>query len=146
VADLNKDKLMAVSARRAVATVVEAHVDKNEGPVATILIAGGTMRVNDLLAIDKTLYGRVRAMRDWNGKLVKEAVPGMPVKLIGLKAAPTVGDVISVPADAKGLEKDIKESSRSTFKTVSSANNQLGDNKADKKNVKIVLKTVYHAY
>ena len=141
VADLNKDKLMAAPARRAVATVVEAHVDKNEGPVATILIAGGTMRVNDLLAIDKTLYGRVRAMRDWNGKLVKEAVPGMPVKLIGLKAAPTVGDVISVPADAKGLEKDIKEASRATFKTVTSASGQGGENKADKINVKIVLKT-----
>jgi translation initiation factor IF-2 len=141
IADLNKDKLMANPKRLAVSTVVESHVDKNEGVVATILIAGGTMRVNDPLAIDKTLYGRVRAMRDWNGKQVKEALPGMPVKLIGLKAAPAVGDVVNVPADTKGLEKDIKIASRSAFKTVTSSGSASGESKEGKKTLKIVLKT-----
>lgn len=141
VADLNKEKLMANAKRLAVATVVESHVDKNEGPVATILIAGGTMRVNDPLAIDKTLYGRVRAMRDWNGKAVKEALPGMPVKLIGLKASPAVGDVIAVPVSTKGLERDIKEVSRASFKTVTSASATPVEGQAVKLNFKIVLKT-----
>jgi translation initiation factor IF-2 len=65
----------------------------------------------------------------------------MPVKLIGLKASPTVGDVIAVPADAKGLEKDIKEVSRDSFKTVSSGGAQSGEGKENKLMVKIVLKT-----
>jgi translation initiation factor IF-2 len=141
VADLNKEKLMTDAKRRAVATVVEAHVDKNEGVVATILIAGGTMRTNDILAIDKTLYGRVRAMRDWNGRTVKEAPPGMPIKIIGLRAAPVAGDVISVPADAKGLERDIKEVSRAAFKTVTAASATPVEGEDAKKLLKIVLKT-----
>lgn len=141
LADLNKDKLMANPDRLAVSTVVESHVDKNEGVVATILIAGGTMRVNDPLAIDKTFYGRVRAMRDWNGKQVKEALPGMPVKLIGLKAAPAIGDVLNVPSDTKGLEKDIKIASRASFKTVTSSSAASSEGKEGKKTFKIVLKT-----
>jgi translation initiation factor IF-2 len=141
VADLNKEKLMADPARRAVATVVESHVDKNEGIVATVLVAGGTLKVNDYLAIDKTLYGRVRALRDWNGRLVTSAVPGMPVKLIGLKGAATVGDVISVPAEIKSLEKDIKEVSRAVFKTVSTTSAAPAEGVEGKLTFKLVVKT-----
>ena len=139
-ADLNKEKLMADPSRRAVCTVIESHVDKNEGVVTTLLIAGGTLRVNDSLAIDNTLYGRVRAMRDWNGKAVTEAFPGMPVKIIGMKSAPTVGDVISVPENVKDLEKTIKEVSRTVHKTVTAASSTSEDAEA-KKTLRIVLKT-----
>jgi len=140
LADLNKEKLMANPDRRAVCMVIESHVDKNEGVVTTLLVAGGTLRVNDPLAIEDTLYGRVRAMRDWNGNTVAQAAPGTPVKIIGLRGAPAVGDVIAVPADTKGLQRDIKEASRATLKTVSVAT-QSSENKEEKKLVKIVLKT-----
>jgi translation initiation factor IF-2 len=140
VADLNKEKLLANPARRAVATVVESHIDKNEGVVATVLIAGGTLRVNDYLAIGNTLYGRVRAMRDWLNRQAKEAPPGMPIKILGLKAAPTVGDVILVPEDIKGLEKNVKEAGRVTVSKVSAVA-ATSEEKETKKMVKVVLKT-----
>jgi translation initiation factor IF-2 len=139
IADVNKDKLTANPDRRAVCTVIESHIDAREGIVTTVLIAAGTLKVNDPLAIDNTYYGRVRAMRDWNGKPVKEALPGMPVKIMGLRSAPTVGDVIDVPADVKVLEKDIKVS-RTVHKTVT-AQSVTSDDQKTKKMVKIVLKT-----
>ncbi len=140
VADLNKEKLLANPARRAVATVVESHIDKNEGVVATVLIAGGTLKVNDYLAIGNMLYGRVRAMRDWNNRALKESLPGMPVKILGLKAAPSVGDVIIVPETIKGLEKDVKEAGRATMTKVSAVA-ATSEEKETKKMVKVVLKT-----
>jgi translation initiation factor IF-2 len=140
LADMDKDKLLANPDRRAVCTVIESHVDRQEGIVTTVLIAGGTLRVNDYLAIDNTLYGRVRAMRDWNGKPLLEATPGTPVKVIGLKSAPTIGDVISVPESIKDLEKDIKVAPRVSASTVTVSGSASAD-KEGKKMVKIVLKT-----
>ncbi len=139
LADINKEKMMANPDRRAVCTVIESHVDRQEGVVTTLIIAAGTLHVNDPLAIDQTLYGRVRAMRDWNGKSVTEAMPGMPVKIIGLKSAPNVGDVMGVPADVKGLEKTTKEVARSMLKVVSAV--KPISEEEGKKMVKIVLKT-----
>lgn len=105
VADLDKEKIVANPGVSALATVIEAHVDKGEGVVATILVQNGTLRKNDILAVGNVFYGRVRAMRDWNGQEVSSAPPGMPVKILGFKAAPQVGDIISVVANLKGLER-----------------------------------------
>jgi translation initiation factor IF-2 len=84
-------------------------VHKGEGPVATVLVQSGTLRVNDSFAVGGELYGRVRAMRDWNGEAVKEAVPGMPVRILGFKVAPSVGDIIQVPEDLKDMKKVKKQ-------------------------------------
>ena len=105
VAELDKDKIRANPARRAVGTVIESHVDKGEGPVATILVQSGTLKRNDEIEIAGSLYGRVRAMKDWNGGSVDEAGPGMPVKVLGFKIAPHVGDIAQVPLDASTLRK-----------------------------------------
>lgn len=105
VADLDKEKIVANPGVSALATVIEAHVDKGEGVVATILVQNGTLRKNDILAVGHVFYGRVRAMRDWNGQEVSSAPPGMPVRILGLKAAPQVGDIISVVLNLKGLER-----------------------------------------
>lgn len=105
VADLDKDKIVANPKSYALATVIEAHVDKGEGVVATILLGNGTLRKNDILAVGNIFYGRVRAMRDWNGQEVSSAPPGMPVRILGFKAAPQVGDIVSVVAYLKGLER-----------------------------------------
>jgi translation initiation factor IF-2 len=105
VADLDKDKIRANPERKAVGTIIESHVDKGEGPVATVLVQSGTLRRNEDLAIGGQLYGRVRAMKDWNGGPVDEATPGMPVKILGFKIAPQVGDIVQVPEDAKELKK-----------------------------------------
>lgn len=108
VADMEKDKIVANPKRRAIGTIIEAHVSPKAGPVATLLIQSGTLYLNDPLAIDKNLYGRVKAMKNWKGELVKEAGPSLPVRILGFKVAPAVGDILEVPESVKGLEKKIK--------------------------------------
>ncbi|TSC56083.1 MAG: translation initiation factor IF-2 [Parcubacteria group bacterium Gr01-1014_18] len=94
VSDLHKDENRVNAKREAAGTIIESHIDKHLGPVATVLVQVGTLSVNDYLAIDGILYGKVRAMKDWNGEDVESATPSMPVKVIGFKAAPLVGDVV----------------------------------------------------
>lgn len=128
VAEIDKDKIVANPAAPAMATAIEAHVDKGEGVVATILIQNGTLRRNDILAVGKNFFGRVRAMRDWNNKEVSEAPPGMPVKILGFKAAPQVGDIIEVAPDMKNLERakasKVSEQKMTTVERVAKADEE----------------------
>jgi len=111
VADLNADKIRSNPTRHAVGTIIESHVDKGEGPVATVLVQTGTLKKNDWIGIAGAAYGRVRAMRDWTGKMLTEAPPGTPVKVLGFKVAPAVGDIMEVPDNPKTLElKKVKTS------------------------------------
>ncbi|MBN1585342.1 translation initiation factor IF-2 [Candidatus Uhrbacteria bacterium] len=109
VADMNREKIVANPDRSAVGTIVESHVDSGEGPVATVLVQAGTLNRNDLLAIGDSAYGRVRAMKDWQGRTVPEATPGMPVRVLGFKVAPQVGDIVEVPEKGKRLVPVRKE-------------------------------------
>ncbi|MEK7139108.1 MAG: translation initiation factor IF-2, partial [Patescibacteria group bacterium] len=102
-ADLDPSKMMADPSRLAVGTVIEAHKDPGEGAVATVLIQSGTLRPNDVIGINSELYGRVRAMKDWNGQDMTAATPGTPVKVLGWKVEPAVGDVLEITTDQKTL-------------------------------------------
>ncbi len=104
VAEMNADKIRANPTRDAIGTIVESHVDKGEGPVATVLIQAGTLKKNDYLGIGGALYGRVRSMRAWNGAQLDAAPPGTPVKVLGFKVLPAVGDIMEVPENFKDLE------------------------------------------
>jgi translation initiation factor IF-2 len=110
LADMNADQIKADPSRLAAGTIIESHVDKAEGPVATVLVQAGTLHRNDWMGISGSLYGRVRAMRDWNGKMLDEAGPGVPVKVLGFKVAPAVGDIVEVPQDFHNLERKAKTS------------------------------------
>jgi len=99
VADTQAEQITANPDRPAVGTIVESHISKGEGPVATVLIQNGTLHRGDLVTIGDTFYGKVRAMKDFIGGDVSEATPSMPVKIIGLKAAASVGDILQVTAD-----------------------------------------------
>ncbi|MFA6447507.1 MAG: translation initiation factor IF-2 [Patescibacteria group bacterium] len=105
LADMNADQIRANPNRLAAGTIIESKVNKAEGPVATVLIQSGTLHRNDWIGISGALCGRVRAMRNWKGEVVDEALPGMPVKVLGFKVAPAVGDILEVPEDVKTLEK-----------------------------------------
>jgi translation initiation factor IF-2 len=108
VADMNPDRIMANPNRLAMGTVIESRVDKGEGPVATVLVQNGTLHRNDAVGIAGAFYGRVRAMRDWTGKQIEKAEPGTPVKILGFKIAPAVGDITEVPEDVKKLTTKMK--------------------------------------
>lgn len=107
VAEEHADKVRANPSGEVVGTIVESHVDKGEGPVATMLVQNGTLEPGHYLAIDGTLYGRVRAMKDWNGQNLEKAVPSTPVKILGFKVAPKVGDIVVASDTQKDLKKKI---------------------------------------
>lgn len=80
--------------------VIEAKLDKGRGPVATILVQSGTLNVGDVVLAGQT-FGRVRAMLDENGKLIKSAGPSIPVEIQGLTEVPQAGDEFMVMADER---------------------------------------------
>ena len=98
VAGVEKDHIQANPNMDAAGTVIESHVDKGMGPVATILIQAGTLRKGQSITSGGTYYGRIRAMRDYLGQPLTAAGPSTPVQIQGLKAAPSVGDIMQVSA------------------------------------------------
>lgn len=85
-------ELKANKKRRARGLVIEAELDKGRGPVATILVQKGTLKIGDFVSAGAS-YGKVRAMIDDKGKRVKEAGPSMPVEILGLSDVPAAGEV-----------------------------------------------------
>ncbi|MGB4658789.1 MAG: translation initiation factor IF-2 [Mobilitalea sp.] len=88
-------ELKANPDRNARGVVIEAELDRGRGPVATVLIQKGTLRVGDNIAVGSA-YGKVRAMMDDKGKRVKEATPSTPVEIIGLNEVPDAGETFLV--------------------------------------------------
>ena len=93
-------ELKANPNRRARGLVIEAELDKGKGPVATILVQKGTLRVGDNVTAGPC-YGKVRAMMDDKGRRVKEAGPSMPVEILGLNDVPGAGDVLMATENEK---------------------------------------------
>lgn len=114
VADMNKESIVADPERNAIGTIIESKVDKARGPVATVLVQSGTLRVGDSLGVREALYGKVRAMQTWDGQNIKEAKPSTPVRILGFKAAPSIGDVMEVAEDPKALQKLKAQPTRKT--------------------------------
>lgn len=98
-------ELLANPAREARGVVIEARLDKGQGPVATVLVQNGTLHTGDNL-VTGTVTGKVRAMIDDKGKIVKEAGPSMAVNVLGLEAVPNSGDTIN--AVSKELMKQVQ--------------------------------------
>ena len=94
------EDLQANPDRMAKGTVIEAHLDKAKGPVATLLIQNGTLRAGDVVAAGHVL-GKVKAMMDDTGKRVKESGPSCAVEALGFSEVPTAGDEFEVYADEK---------------------------------------------
>lgn len=124
VADMQE--LKANPNRPAVGTVLEAKMDRGRGPVATVLISNGTLKVGDYV-LSGSVFGKVRAMFDDRGQSLREAGPATPVEVLGLDALPEVGDTLQVVTDtakakqivmyreAKAREQALARSSRITL-------------------------------
>ncbi|MDV7106117.1 translation initiation factor IF-2 [Vibrio sp. TH_r3] len=93
-------ELTAVADGMASGVVVESRLDKGRGPVATVLVQTGTLNKGDILLCGQE-YGRVRAMRDENGKEIVSAGPSIPVEIIGLSGVPSSGDEATVVRDER---------------------------------------------
>ncbi|PKI16057.1 translation initiation factor IF-2 [Colwellia sp. 12G3] len=93
-------ELTAIIDKMANGVVVESKLDKGRGPVATVLVQEGTLKQGDIVLCGLE-YGRVRAMRDENGKTIQSAGPSIPVEIIGLSGVPQAGDEATVVKDEK---------------------------------------------
>ncbi len=108
VTEMHADTIKADANRKAAGTVIEAHVDKGQGPVATVLVQTGTLNVNDPLVVNGEIYGKVRAMKNYRGDNMKEASPSTPVRILGFKLAPRVGDILDVGSVGTATEINLK--------------------------------------
>ena len=107
-------ELKANPDRMAKGTIIEARLDKGRGPVATVLVQNGTLRVQDTI-VAGTAYGRVRAMLDDSGNAVTEAGPSMPVEVIGFSEVPEAGDIINA-VEQDRLSKQVAEERKDKLK------------------------------
>lgn len=143
VADMDEEAIMADPHIPMIGTIIESHVDKSMGPVATVLVQAGTLKVNDLLVIGEEIYGKVRAMKDYLGKSIDIAGPSVPVQVIGFKVAPEMGDVIDLSKAHSAKEINVKKkrteqrgSERSTIIDAQA----LSDDEEGKKTLNLVIK------
>ncbi|WP_082234157.1 translation initiation factor IF-2 [Halobacillus massiliensis] len=117
------EELKANPERKAYGTVIEAELDKGRGPVATLLVQNGTLKVSDPVVVGNS-FGRVRAMVNDLGRRVKEAGPSTPVEITGLNSVPQAGDRFLAFEDEKKAkaigearqQKQIEEDRSSTAK------------------------------
>ena len=109
VADVND--LKADPDRPAIGRVIEAHLDKGRGPVATVLVQTGTLERGDLV-VAGTTFGKVRAMVDDKAKNVGRAEPSRPVEILGLPEVPEAGDVIRAVPDEKTARALVAQNAR----------------------------------
>ena len=145
VADLQD--LKANPARPAMGTVLEAQLDRGRGPVATVLVRNGTLRVGDYF-ICGSVFGRVRAMFDDRREQIREVLPSMPAEVIGLESMPEVGDTLQVVTDtakAKQIviyrESKVRElaMSKTNRITLDQFHAKMGEGEV--KDLNIILKT-----
>lgn len=93
-------ELKANPNRKARGVVIEAQLDKGRGPVATVLVQKGTLKVGDNIAVGAA-YGKIRAMMDDKGQRVKQALPSTPVEILGLHAVPDAGEIFMATENDK---------------------------------------------
>lgn len=103
-------ELKANPNRLAKGTIIEAELDKGRGPIATVLVQNGTLKVGDTI-VAGTAYGRVRAMVDDKGKRVNKAGPSQPVEVLGFSEVPAAGDILNV-AEIDKLSRQVAEERR----------------------------------
>ncbi|MBI5728447.1 MAG: translation initiation factor IF-2 [Candidatus Magasanikbacteria bacterium] len=143
VSDMHGEQIQADPAVPAAGTVIESHLDKHMGPVATILVQAGTLRKNDPLVVNGEIYGKVRAMKDYQSNLIDAAPPSMPVQIIGFKVAPEVGDILDISRAASATKIDVKQKKvRQTGaeRVIVRMDEVPGDDEAPKKTLNLVVK------
>lgn len=128
-------ELKANPSRYASGTVLEANLDKGEGPKATLLVQNGTLKVGDYVVVGE-IYGKIRRMKDEYGTLFSSAAPSTPVSVIGLTEVPMAGDrFMAFPTEKeakdvayrRALEKKEKELSGTSALSLADLNNMVSE-------------------
>jgi translation initiation factor IF-2 len=128
--------------REAIGTVIEAHLDHSLGPVATILVNTGTLKIMNYVIVGNT-YGRIKLMQDHNGKSIRIAPPSTPVFISGLNKTPKSGDILQVVSDerkAKQRAEEISMLTKAENESKMSGINQVLSSVKSEKMLKLVVK------
>ncbi len=137
-------ELRADPTKSAVGVVIEANMDKTKGPLGTVLIHNGTLRLGDIVVIGTT-WGKIKAMYNDQGKQIRKAEPSTPAEILGLNEVPQVGDVMNVVHSEHQariqVEKLKAEMAEKTAKALSLDNiyDQISSGKV--KELNLILKT-----
>jgi translation initiation factor IF-2 len=135
-ADLNQEQIMAEYESPAAGTIVESHLDKGTGPVATVLLQSGTLRVGDHVQVGNVL-GKIRNLRDYQGKIIDKAGPSTPAQIIGLEDVPEVGEILEGGIDFKALRRQHNTKKYQSAEVSGKQNEDDKKNKVKKFNVLI---------
>lgn len=143
VADIHADTIVADPTIPAVGTIIESHMDKNIGPVSTVLVQAGALHKNDSLVVYNEIYGKVRAMKNYRGENIDIATPSVPVQIIGFKVAPEVGDILDIGKESTAAKIDVKQK-RTQQTGAEKQSIEVSQNEEEgkaKKTINIVIKT-----
>jgi len=138
------EKLEADISGLAFGTIIEAHLDKGEGPVATALVQSGTLKQGDYIIAGK-VAGKVRSMKNYLGQQIVSATPATPVRILGLKQVPRAGDIFRIVEDEKTVREALRNSPRYQpvvqTSTIDSQTGEGGETATATQSLNVVLKT-----
>lgn len=141
-ADMEADNIRANPKAQAVGTVIESHIDKGAGLVATILIQNGTLRIGDQLCFGGKIYGKVRALQNDKGENLDKVESSAPARIIGLKILPEVGDMLEVGEGEKVKGKSASWRIKARIRQVVSEEQPEEKEKGEKvKKINLIIKT-----
>lgn len=136
ISEMEEESLRANPNSKAIGTIIESNLDKGAGPVATILVQNGTLEIGDQLCFDGVIYGKVKALKNYKSEEIKSAGPSTPVRILGLKILPEVGDILEVGAGEKVKIRKIMAKARPDQKA--SSNSEIED---DSLKLNIIIKS-----
>lgn len=137
VADLNKERLLTSNTGPVTGVIIESHVDKGAGPVATVLIYKGTLRLGDTFQVGN-IFGKIRAMKNFRGEKIDSASPSTPVQIIGLADVPEAGSIFKTGVDLKKLRREFKKKQKGI-------NNLLSPNDTNEETNKVTFNIIVKA-
>ena len=121
------EDLKADDSGSAIGTIIESHIDKSAGPLATVLVQAGMLKISDMFIVGD-VPGKIKILQNWKGENVKQAGPATPVKILGLKQLPTVGEILEVISDKKTFKEKLKQASNKKKVSVTTSSSSNGDN------------------
>ena len=134
--------LKASYSDKARGVVIESKIDKGKGPVSTILISNGKLKRGDYFLCGDT-WGKIRAMINYEGKTVDEALPSMPVEILGMNSSAYAGAEFVVTEDEDEAKKlaEFRKNNSTKNKTLAKDKTTLFENKKDKEELNIIIKS-----
>ena len=126
----------------ATGVVIESKIDKGKGPVSTVLITNGVLKKTDYFVCGNT-YGKIRAMINHEGKIIDEALPSMPVEILGMNASAFAGAEFAVTENEEKAKEiaEFNKSGTSTVKTVIKDKTSIFENLNNKEELNIIIKS-----